>query len=87
MDGMTFINKSPDLTRQMVVAMAWNIPVMILLCTLLGLFIGRKLGHPKAGVVCGWIFGMICVAYEIWKLSRSHALQEARRKKDSAPNS
>jgi 4-hydroxybenzoate polyprenyltransferase len=65
--------KTSDFTRQTVLSIAWNIPVTIALCTLLGYYIGNKAGHKKAGILLGWILGMICVAYEIWKLSRAHS--------------
>ncbi|OGV42551.1 MAG: hypothetical protein A2X46_04610 [Lentisphaerae bacterium GWF2_57_35] len=72
MDKKTAQKKADDTSRQTVLAIAWNIPVMILIWTMLGYYIGIKIGHKKAGIVCGWILGMAGVAYEIWKVARTH---------------
>lgn len=42
---------------------------MILLCMGAGYYLGKKLGHLKPGLFVGWIIGMCCVAYEIWKIN------------------
>lgn len=53
------------------VSLAWSIPVMILLCMGLGYAAGRHWGRPLAGLLAGWVLGMICTVYELWKLSRA----------------
>jgi hypothetical protein len=58
-------------------------PTTILLCTMGGWYLGGRWGRQKAGVVVGLLFGMSCVAYEIWKTARNPAA--FRQPPDEAP--
>lgn len=62
-----------DFFWKTIVLLGWSVPVTILLCTLVGYYIGKKVGLVAVGLVVGWLLGMVVVMYDIWKLDRRNS--------------
>lgn len=49
---------------------AWNVIGGLLVTSLLGYAIGKKMGDEVTGTLVGMLIGLVYCSYEVWKLVR-----------------
>ncbi len=72
--------------RQHAISLGWSLPVIVMMCVGGGYYVGRRTGHLKAGIFIGLFFGLVCAAYETWKVVREIQDQDPARPKKLSPD-